>query len=365
MMLLKKNIIEDTLVIEFLKPVKSLSSTVLGDSFRRLTHAIFHRVDKNFNEKEPWKYARDIVSRYNLPIDTTAVFLTAVDVAKDHIDRETEKPIKSRFVATIGFSPLACVGKELYNKPSTINMLIVVDKNLSYRALAELTGLISSLKTLALVDLGFSCSNYGRAYATVTDAFVVASEETGSEEEYCGPATIVGSTVSNLVYNSIIEYGLKKMDLNVRFKNIFGVDVDWLIDTAVKLYMNAPIPNVPIEDIRRELTLELPKVLKDPNIWALGLAARSLDNYGLAGTIPYLKRNEYINDSTKIVADELLGIAFSIYVNGWKGMFSYYWIDRIKEGLKEFKDKPMFIDDILASFIGSILSKVYDKYLNK
>ncbi len=365
MMLLKKGITEDTLIIEFLKPVKSLSSTVLGSGFRRLTHVMFHKVNKDFNEEDPEIYARDIASRYKLPTDTTAVFLTAADVTKEYIDREIESPIKTRFIATIGFSPLACVGKKLRNEASTINMLLVVDKNLSYRALAELTGLVSSLKTLALVDLGFSCNNYGRAYATVTDAFIVASEETGVEERYCGPATVIGNTVSNLVYTAIVEYGLNKMDLNVKFKNIFGVDVDWLIDTAVKLYMNAPIPNISIEDVRKEIAFELSKVLKDPNIWALGLAARSLDHHGLAGAIPYLEKNEYTGDSTKIISDEILGIAFSIYVNGWKGMFSYYWIDRIKEELKEFKSKPMFIDDILASFIGSILSKVYDKHLNK
>ena len=364
-MLLKKNITEDTLIIEFLKPVKSLSSTVLGGGFRRLTHVMFHEVGKNFNEKKPEKYARDIVSRYKLPTDTTAVFLTAVDVAREYVDREIESPIKSRFVATLGFSPLACIGKKIHNGSSTINMLLVVDKNLSNSALAELSGLISSLKTLALVDLGFSCNNYGRAYATVTDAFIVASEEVGVEERYCGPATMIGSAVSNLVYTAIVDYSLKRIDLDVKFKNIFSIDTDWLIDTAVKLYMNAPIPNVSIEDIRKDFAFELSKVLKDPNIWALGLAAWSLDHYGLAGTIPYLEKNEYIDDSTRIIADELLGIAFSIYVNGWKGMFSYYWIDRIKEQLEEFKNKPMFIDDILASFIGSILSKVYDKYLNK
>ncbi len=363
-MLLRKNSLEDTLIIEFSEPVKALSSTVLGGGFRELTHVVFHRVNEDFNDPNPENYAKELVREVGLPVETTAVFLTAVDVIREHVDREVKHPVKARIIATIGFTPLVCIGdKELIHKHATINILLVVDKNLSNNALVDIASLIGSLKTLALVDLGLSCNYHGRAYSTATDALIVASKKSGSREMYGGPVTDVGFTVSKLVYETIVEYGLKKLDLNTKFKNIFGVSIDWLVDTAVKLYMYAPIPGVTVNDVKKDIVHELSRLLKDPNIWALGLAARSLDHYGLAGTIPHLEKEEYLNDSKKILVDELLGIVLSIYVNGWKGMLSYYWIDRIKHQLKMFKDKPMFIDDLLASIIGSILSRVYDKYL--
>ncbi|MET1101971.1 MAG: bifunctional adenosylcobinamide hydrolase/alpha-ribazole phosphatase CbiS [Pyrodictiaceae archaeon] len=363
-MLLRKNSLKDLLIIEFSEPVKALSSTTLGGGLRELTHVVFHRVSENFNDPNPENYAKELVREMGLPIETTAVFLTAVDVVKEHVDREIEHPVKARMIATIGFTPLVCIGsKESIHQHATINILLVIDRNLSSSALVDIVSLIGSLKTLALMDLGLSCNYHGRAYSTATDAIIVASKRSGSREMYGGPVTDVGYTVSKLVYETIVEYGLKKLDLHTKFKNIFGVTIDWLVDTAVKLYMHAPIPNVAVDDIKKDIVHELSRLLKDPNIWALGLAARLLDHYGLAGTIPHLRKEEYLNDSKKILVDELLGIILSTYVNGWKGMFSYYWIDRIKHQLKMFKDKPMFIDDLLASIIGSILSRVYDKYL--
>lgn len=365
MVLLRKNSLDDTLVIEFSEPVKALSSTILGGGFRELTHVIFHRVDEDFNNPNPENYARELVKEIGLPVETTAVFLTAVDVVREHVDREVKLPVKARIIATIGFTPLVCIGDKEppYKKCSTINILLVVDKNLSNNALVDIASLVGSLKTLALVDLGLSCNYYGRAYSTATDALIVASRKSGDKEMYGGPVTNVGLTISKLVYETIVEYGLKKLDLNTKFKNIFGVSIDWLVDTTVELYTYAPIPGVTVNDVKKDIVHELSRLLKDPNIWALGLAARSLDHYGLAGTIPHLEKEEYLKDSKKILVDELLGIVFSIYVNGWKGLFSYYWVDRIKHQLKMFKDKPMFIDDVLASIIGSILSRVYDKYL--
>lgn len=365
-MLLRKNSLKNTLIIEFPEPVKALSSTILGGGFKKLTHVIFHRVSEDFYKYNPKSYAKELVMETKLPLKTTAVFLTAVDVVKEHIDKEVKKPVKARIIATIGFTPLVCIEdkKPPYSlkKYHTINILIVIDKNLSNNALVDIASLVGSLKTLALVDLGLSCNYHGRAYSTVTDALIIASKNSGCREVYGGPSTNVGFTVSKLVYETILGYGLRKLSLNIRFKNIFGITIDWLVNAALKIYMHAPIPSIAIDDVKKDIAYELMKLLRDPNIWALGLAARSLDYYGLAGAIPYLKREEYLHDSKKILVDELLGIISSIYVNGWKGLFTYYWVDRVKHQLEIFKDKPMFIDDILASIIGSVLSKIYDKY---
>ncbi len=363
-----KNIVDDdTLVLAFREPVKAISSTVVGGGIRRLTHVVFHRVDKSFNEPGPGYYAKSLLGKLRLPIDSTAVFLTAVDVVGNHIEEEIEEPVRARLIATIGFSPLACIEDSGEKGVATINMLVVLDRALTDNALVDLVSLVASTKTVALVDLALSCGYTGRAYSTVTDALVIASR-TGvgdgeSYESYGGPATPMGLTVSKLVYDTIIGYGLAERNINERFRDIFGVDIEWIVKTALKIYFKAPVPGVDIADVKKAIERELYGLLDDPNTWALGLAARSLDYHGLAGTIPGLSREEYRGDSKRILADELLGISLSLYINGWKAMFSYYWIDRVKNTLREFEDKPMFIDDIIASLIGSILSRVYDRYL--
>lgn len=357
---------ENTLLIKFRHPMKSLSSTIIGGGIKELTHVIFHRVAPDF-DANPIAYARELAKRLEAPIEQTAIFLTAVDVLKDHIDLSIDSPTEMRLIATIGLSPKTCIeATSNHIRTSTINILLIAGKRLTDNALIDLASVVSSAKTLALIDLALSCEKCSRrAYTTPTDALIIASDPMSREEEaYGGPATILGKSAAGLVYEAVLSKGLRSLDIETRFRDIFGIELEWVLDTASKVYERAPIPRVSKEVIKKEFELELRKLLKDPNVWSLTLAARSLDWHGFAGAIPILSQNEYLNDSRKILADELLGISLALYINGWKGLLAYYWIDSSKNEIKEFEDKPMFIDDILASLIGGILSKIYDKHLS-
>ena len=367
--MLRKEIVgEDTLVIEFGGRVRALSSTIIGGGLRELTHVIFHRVDPDFNEPDPARYAENLLEKLELPRKSSAVFLTAVDVVKEHIELEVDSPTKIALIASIGLSHGASIGtRGSGERPGTINILLFVEKPLADRALIDLAGVVSGVKAIALADLALSRGyNLGRVYATITDALVIASRmDSKGREFYAGPATPVGSETAKLVYEAMVSAGLKSMGVEERFRNIFGVDLSWVTEAAAKIYRRAPIPSLSEAEVGREVETELRELLRDPNIWALALAARNLDWHGLAGTLPELSRDEYLSDSKKILADELLGITLALYINGWKALFAYYWIDSAKEGFEEFGDKPMFMDDILASLIGSILSKIYDRHLTR
>ncbi len=357
---------ENTFIIGFHRPLRALSSTVIGAGLRELTHVVFSRVGKDFDEDYPGQYARKLVSELGLPRDTTAVFLTAADLSENSVEVRVDEPVGLELVATIGLSPISCMGVPTRGyEEATINMLIIVDEALTDNALVDLASLAASAKTLALVDLGVSCGYSGRAFSTVTDALIVASNPgSGRSEDYGGPATETGSIVSRIVYEAIVSHALEKRGIEERFRDIFGVDLEWVVEEALRVYERAPVSGVELDEVKEEFRDILHGLLRDPNIWALGLAARNLDYHGLAGTIPGLSRDEYLGDSKKILVDELLGISLALYINGWKAMFSYYWIDRMKNTLPGFKDKPMFMDDVLASLIGSILSKIYDRHVS-
>ncbi|MEM4868581.1 MAG: hypothetical protein QXK54_07180, partial [Ignisphaera sp.] len=72
----------------------------------------------------------------------------------------------------------------------------------------------------------------------------------------------------------------------------------------------------------------------------------------------------YKSDSPGIIVDELVGKALAEYINGFKGLLMYYWIERLKERGETpiLKLLPPIADDIVAALIGGILSKIYDKY---
>ena len=365
--MLRKEIVgEDTLVIEFGGRVRALSSTIIGGGLRELTHVVFHRVDPGFNEPDPARYVESLLEGLKLPKRSSAVFLTAVDVVKEHIELEVDSPTKIALIASIGLSHGASIGtRGSGERPGTINILLFVEKPLADRALVDLAGVVSGAKAVALADLALSRGyNLGRVYATVTDALIIASEMDSEDREfYAGPATPIGSEAAKLVYEAMVSAGLRGMGVEERFRNVFGVDLSWVAEAAAKIYRRAPIPSLSEAEVGREVERELRGLLRDPNIWALALAARNLDWHGLAGALPGLSREEYLSDSKKILTDELLGITLALYINGWRALFAYYWVDSAKEELEEFGDKPMFMDDILASLIGSILSRIYDRYL--
>jgi len=357
---------ENTLIIEFGGRVRALSSTITAGGFRDLTHVVFHRVEPDFDDPNPVGYAERLLERLELPLRSSAVFLTAVDVVREHVEMWIHSPIKMMVMASVGLTPPISIGaEEPRGRAATINILLFVDKPLRDNAFIDLAEVVSGAKTLALVDLALSRGyNLGRVYATATDAIVIASSmDEVDEEPYGGPATPIGSEAAKLVYEAIISKGIESLGMDERFSDIFGVDMEWIRDAASNIYRRAPIPGLSEDEVKREVEAELKSLLRDPNIWAIGLAARNLDWHGLSGALPGLSRKEYLGDSKRILADELLGITLALYINGWRALFAYYWIDSNKGELREFGDKPMFIDDILASLIGSILSRIYDRHL--
>ncbi len=368
MELAKLHKLSDVIVIEFHDKVRALSSTVYGSGFRELTHVIFKTVNKDFNNPNPRAYAEQVVRELGLPLNSTAVFLTAVNVTQEHVVREIKKPIPVMLVATIGLSNPACICKEniesiKYTCASTINILVVTEYGLSDNAFVDLVGVVSGAKALALTNVGLTCSLSRRAFGTVTDAVIVASCMKEKTLPYGGPATKIGSLVGKLVYETILHESLRKLKAGDKFKNIYGLSIEELERLCLKIYSYAPIPQVPINRVVSIIRREIERILYDPNIWSIAIALRELEIRGNTGTIPELSVDEYISDSPKIIADEILGIALSMYINGWKGMFCYYWIERIKDKVEELKKLPMFTDDLVCSLIGAILSKVYDELI--
>ena len=365
MELAKLHKLSDAIVIEFHDKVRALSSAIYGSGFKELTHVVFKTVDRDFNDPNPRAYAEQVVRELGLPLDSTAILLTAVNVAQEYVVNEIKKPIPVMLVATIGLSNPACICEESinYTCASTINILVVTEYGLSDNAFVDLVGVVSGAKALALTNLGLMCNLSRRAFGTVTDAIIVAGYMKEKTLPYGGPATKIGSLVGKLVYETILHESLRKLKVSDKFKDIYGLSIEELERLCLKIYSYAPIPQVPIDRVVSIIRREIERILYDPNIWSIAIALRELEIRGNTGTIPELSVDEYISDSPRIIADEILGVALSMYINGWKGMFCYYWIERIKDKVEELKKLPMFTDDLVCSLIGAILSKVYDELI--
>ncbi len=349
----------DALIIEFEGEMEAISSAVtVGEKVRHVL--IKHVTGDEDLLKSPISYAASL-SR-SIRSSGAIAFFTSADV-KNYVHITLEKPYEAHIFVTTGLEPAGCLHSERLFAPiasGTMNVIVAVDAPLRREALADLYRTTIEAKVLAASDLYLRCK--GRAYGTITDAIAVLKpSDEASTLLTAGSATSLGAAIGVAVYSAIVDRGRRLSDDDILLRNLLGISVQELLDITVRAYDMAPIPGLSAEDARKELEEALDRALKDPNVWSFLVGARELDLHASMGSLPNLSVDEYEADSTKIVADELIGSALALYVAGARGLLSMYWIERIKDkSLREIADKPMFEDDVISAMVGSLLTLLYD-----
>ena len=322
-------------------------------------NVVFHYVDKGFSVDNVDDYSAKVAKSLGLDPEKTIVFFTAVERGR-YIKIADEEAI---VYATVGLHPPACIEQDkLYEapRPGTINILVVVNREVTEPALLDLYRIVTEAKCVASGMLGLRCKS--RSTGTVTDAIAVAARISRSGPRWAGMATRLGNTIARMVYSAVIKGDDR--DLDKRLRDFLGLGINELIEEALRVYRAAPVPGVTEQLVRDKLRSMLEKVLKDPNVWSFILAARELDLYGISGLIPGVSREEFLGDTKKIVADEALEVALATYIAGFRALLASYWVDREKSRLGlRIAALPVFEDDIAAALIGSLLSRLYDELL--
>jgi alpha-ribazole phosphatase CobZ len=356
----KINIINNTLIIKLAKPVEIISSIPPGHTITKTI--IFKTVPLDFDHSDYFKVIKDTRKAYGE--ENSPVFLTYVDI-HTYIHENIEEP-ETHIFMTIGLNPPVCIYGEGYRNEhkdvmGTINILVITETPLSLNGLLDLFKTVTEAKTGACADLLLPCTS--RSLGTVSDAIAVGRPvNTEYKEHFIGLATNLGNKIANIIYTHILEKGLKRED-NELLKSFLGIDKEWIISTIIKVYEKAPIPQISIEYIRNMAEKELNIILQDPNIWSFIVAARELDLHGCSGTLPKINREEFMSDPHRIIADDMIGATLALYIAGFKGLFSMYWVERLKKEEKIFEEKGVFIDDIVSAIVSSILTRIYDKVI--
>ncbi len=345
----------DSLIVE-LGGVYTVASTVSGVT--RSEFIVFRRVPRDFDSRDVEGYRRRVLSELGLP-GGTPVFLTAVDPStRVHLAEDGV-----HVVATVGLEHVVCVEEAGSWEPpiaSTINVLVVVEEpRLSMPALLELLAVAASARSIA-VSLSLAWCK-GRPLGTVTDAFAVAGRVGEGGVAWAGPATRLGWRVARLVRDAVLAGDSRGP--GERLRGVIGLGLDELVEEALRLYAEAPIPGLDERRVADELRGILGWLLRDPNVWAVLVAMRAADEHGVAGAIPGLGRGEYEADTPRIVADELLAAALALYAAGFRGLLATYWVDRVKRRrAPRIASLPVFADDAASALIGSALTILYDRY---
>ncbi|MDW5563073.1 MAG: phosphatidylglycerophosphatase A [Methanomassiliicoccus sp.] len=344
-----------------------LSSTIMGGGFAETDTLFILEVKMGYDNCRPEDDLEEVRRRYSLPEDCVG-FMTAAHVDKVFtIKREEFNGKKTIAVVTAGVTNAVYAGERLPQEiidllpkhvAGTINIIVIVDQPIQDCGLAGGFITVTEAKSAALRDMKV------KGTGTTSDAVAIACP-IGQGDKYCGPATDVGIAVARAVREGVAESIRKWNGNNGKAKDFgyrldeLGIGPEEMWAAAYELYI--PDPTWDLERIKAMFMRHLVVLRKDINVNAMIYAAINMEEMGNRDEMFGLDQGRFLQDPVHLVADELLGIALAEYVAGTKGLFEYVRYDKKKPGI--LGTLGPFLDDIVASLIGSIMSRIYTELL--
>jgi len=206
-------------------PLRTLSSTIWGGGYGFHRHIMNRHVDKHYNCDHPIIEMDEFLQTQGLPSADVVGMLTAAYLEDVGYHSQSYVPDANQLDSdclhasawvTMGLGNIARTGlerkpEELF--PGTINIILVIDGNLSDCAMANCIITATEAKAAALQDLDVHVQDMNghmrRATGTTTDAIVVAATNRGlgRTREYAGTATWLGHLIGRTVYEAAMESG--------------------------------------------------------------------------------------------------------------------------------------------------------------
>lgn len=350
-----------------------LSSTIMNGGYAESDTVFFYEVPLGYDGLFPEEDMERQCRKFDVPPHAVG-FMTAADIRRViTVCKEEFNGVQAIAIATAGVTNAVYAGERLpkevldilpkhvpageRNPPGTINILVAVNVPLHDCGLANAFITVTEAKTAALIDTGVNGTG------TTSDAVSVACP-IGDGCKYAGTATDVGVAIARAVRSavgaSVLKWGNGKRpkDFLTRLDEM-GAGESEMWEAASALYV--PNPDWDVETIREMFCRHLSVLRKDINVNAIVSAAINMEAMGTRDEMFGLDGGRFMEDPVHLVADELLGMSLSQYIAGTKGLFEYIRYDKKKPGV--LGTLGPFLDDIVASLIGGIMSRIYTELL--
>lgn len=327
-----------------------LSSAVYNGGFIRAKTILNVNVSKNFNGNA-FEIFDSIAEKKGLERDELVGLMTAVEMKNARIIEKEELTA----IITAG------IEKPPTQSSSTVNIILLIPKNLSQSAMANAIIVATEAKTAAFFDLDVHAENGDLFTGDATDSVVVAcyGHETEKEEPFAGRATELGRTIYEIVREGVKDalfYHNNKLCMDrpilTRLEER-GIFVEDMVSTALELYVPVEGENEDRESLKARVEEAIRKECSDVNVALLLAAALHAEEEeirtGRAG-----EAGE--EDAACIVADELIGIDIAEYIGGKKALFNFIYYDMRKPGI--LGRLGVFMDDAIGGLIAGCMSKL-------
>ncbi len=328
----------DILTIQRDKGFLSLSNSSNGFSYIKtiVTHSV-PDIPQNAA-----KYAKNFLKNKDL-LNPASLILTSADInqcAVETLDYVT--------VIVSARTPNLSSVDETSKNEGSINIILLINKNLSYKSILNSYSCAERAKVAALWDLDVRSSSGDLATGNLHDSLIVACtgdiDEDNAELQY-----LVMKCVRKATKMAILNSGFKKAVLD--FIESAGVKIEDLVDAGMELCVGVEKS----EELYKKLHAQILKSLEDLNVVSFIIAGIRLEE-------DYAKHRVHgINvddDPAYLYSDEVFGMSVANQIAGTKALFNFKRYDEEKPGIIG-KLGPV-LDDIFAGLIAGCMSKIFE-----
>jgi len=355
-------------VVRLPSEMRSLSSAVVGGGLASAASVVIQEVPLDYDHDDPVGELSALMDELDAPRPCVGLMTAAYVRNVITVERAERNGVSAVAIVTAGTTNAVTAGERVSasvasgfapHKAGTINIIAIVDAPLSDSGLANAVMTVTEAKTAGMADAGIAGTG------TTSDAVVVLCPP-GGTAAYAGTASDAGVALARAVRAatsaSIVKWTNGKRagakDFVTKLDEM-GIGLEEMWGAALGLY--CPNPDWPTEMIRERFERQLRILRDDVNVNAMVFAAIRMEEMGQRDEMHGLDEGRFKEDPVHLVADELLGIALAQYVAGTKGLFEYIRYDKKKPGILGVLGP--FLDDIVGSLIGSIMSRIYTDLL--
>ncbi len=280
------------LVINSTTPLKILSSAIFNGGLKYANAVLNIQVpeglgsDKNDVHWSPEGFLDEQVQMLNLEKDKTVALMTAAKMQNLAIFHEKCGEIVLTLFVTAGKTVAVTAGEPAASKNGprigTINMILLVDGNLTEGCMVEIIKTMTEAKTVALRELDLRSQFSGDlATGTLTDSVLVGCTNRGELIQFAGTFTLLGELIGKCVRHAV-KSALQKQENLVSTRPLMERLVERGISPQVILSLKTDLKNKNVKLIQEQLEL----LLMDKGIVSLVLASLRLDEDYSKGLIP-------------------------------------------------------------------------------
>jgi iron complex transport system ATP-binding protein len=326
------------LVIWSKTPLKILSSAILNGGLREANGIINVQVpegtgsDKSDVHWSPEDFLNKETKRLQLPEKKVVGLMTAAKMKNIAVFSEKCGKTVLIVLATAGSTVAVTAGEPTASKKGgkierigTINIILLVDGNLTEGCMVEAIKTLTEAKTVALRELDIRSQFSGDlATGTLTDSVVVGCTKKGDPIQYAGTFTLLGELIAKCVRKAVKEAMFKQENLAPN-----RTLIERLAERGISSELIMSLADEPIKKIQssEELKRQVELILSDQKIVPLLIAALRLDDDLEKGLIP----KDQMNNINNAAFEEIVMATLKCSLNGEKNLFDYVEKERNSE----------------------------------